>query len=143
MAKAFIIGLNDRNLREKILDQPEANFEATVKFAEEKLMERTEQKLESSGQVLRPNDAIPKSVDKLEKDEEDQINKIGNRGKKPVCFECQKPGHFAKDCYRKTNKEKQQQSKKPEKKKSTFKKRRNVQELESDDQDQEDQKDFR
>ena len=141
MVKAFIIGLNDRNLREKILDQPDADFEATVKFAEMKLMERTEQKLENSGQALRPNDEIPGSVDKLQKDDDDQVNKIGNRGKKPVCFECQKPGHFAKDCYKRRNKEKKQPKK--QEKKSTFKKKKSVQELESDDQDQEDQKDFR
>ena len=142
MVKAFIIGLNDKNLREKILDQPEVDFETTVKFAKEKLMERADQKLENSGRVLRPDDVIPGSVDKLGKDDdEDDINKIAKRGKKPVCFECQKPGHLAKDCFRRKNKD-EKQSKKQNKKKPIFK-RKKIQELESDDQEQDDQKDFR
>ena len=142
MVKAFIIGLNDKNLREKILDQPEADFETTVKFAQEKLMERADQKLETSGQVLRPDDVIPGSVNKLGKnDDEDDVNKIAKGGKKPVCFECQKPGHLAKDCFRRKNKEKKQ-PKKQGKKKPVFK-RKKIQELDDSDDQEDDQKDFR
>ena len=98
VTKAFIEGINDNYLREKILDKAEMPFEKTVEFARTKLAERAERANTATINGPRGDDPAPY---------DDDINKVdrSRSGKGPItCYECNKKGHMAKECWSKNGK---------------------------------------
>ena len=147
LVDTFTAGINDERIREKILDQPPMSFDNTVSFAEKKLAERANRvKLADVIQDYIKQEKFHQGVNNVdEPDEDKKVERIRTKNSKNVCYECQKPGHFARDCFKRKskNKKNQQNKVKSNNKQKKYKPRRSkVQELDQDAQEDDNQQDF-